>query len=90
MKKIWNFLESFKRKLKRVKSPEQKPAGNLWKKWKKKSKEFKRNKIKLIKLKNRKKRKFEIRKIGKEIKETLRGSWRTDTKLFQSKFLGQR
>ncbi len=67
MKKIWTFLESFKKKLKLLESPEQKPAIILKKKWKKKSKKFKRNKIKLIKLKNRKKRKFEIPRNWKRI-----------------------
>ncbi len=37
-----------------------------------------------MKLKNKKKLKF--LKIGKELKEKLRGIWRTGTKLFQSKF----
>ncbi len=40
---------------------------------KKKSKEFKRNKIQLIKLKNGKKETLKFRKIGKEVKEKLRG-----------------
>ncbi len=58
MKKIWNFLESFKRKLKFLVS-RTKTSWKLEEKMKNNSKEFKRNKIKLIKLKkNRKKEKF--------------------------------
>ncbi len=67
MKKIWSFVERFKRKLKLLESPERKPARNLRKKWKKNSKEFKRNGIKLIKLENKKKRKFETPKSWKGI-----------------------
>ncbi len=79
MRKIWTFLESFKRKLKRLESPEQKPAGNLKKKLKQNSKEFKRNKIKLIKLKNRKK------KIGnsKKLERNLKESWEVFDELYK-------
>ncbi len=89
MKKIWTFLESFKRKLKFLESLERDQL-EIWGKneKKKKTKEFKRNKIKLIKLKNRKK-KLKFQKIGKEFKEKLRGIWQTGTKLFQSKFWGR-
>ncbi len=86
MKIIWIFLESFKRKLKLLESPERRPAGNLREKWKKKSEKFKRNIIKLIKLKNRKKKNLKFRKTRKEFKEKLRSIWQTDTQLFQSKF----
>ncbi len=37
MKKIWTFIENFKRKLKLLGSPERKPAGNLRGKGKKKN-----------------------------------------------------
>ncbi len=80
--KKWIFLESFKRKLKLLESPEWKPAGNLRKKWKKNAEEFKRDNIKLIKLKNRKKGNLKFRKTGKEFKEKLRGMRQTGIKLF--------
>ncbi len=51
MKQIWTLLESFKRKLKLLESPKQKPAGN-WRE--KKSKEFKGNKRRLIELEKKK------------------------------------
>ncbi len=81
MRKICTYLESFKRKLKLLESPEWKPAGNLRKKWKKNSKEFKRNKIKLIKLKNRKKGKFEI---PKNWNVNLKKSWEVSDELVQN------
>ncbi len=83
MKKMWTFLESFKRKLKLLKSPERKPAGNLRRKWKKKNQKNLRE-TKLIKFKNRKKKIWNSEKLERNLKK-LRGIWRTGTQ-FKANF----